>query len=68
MMALRETPLCSATLRKIELNVPSSNRIVGRDSEALVSRLGCFQDDVTADLVHRRVPPSPTQNIGEMRA
>jgi len=42
--------------------------VVVRDRDPLMGRYGSFEDDVTADLVHLRVLPSPAQGIREMRA
>ena len=36
------------------------------DSDPVVSRIGGFQDNVTAGLVHSLVPPSAAQDISEM--
>ena len=38
------------------------------NSDPVVSRLGGFEDDVAADLVHPLVLPCSAQEIGEARA
>ncbi len=40
--------------------------MVVRDRDTVVSRLGSFQDNVTANLVHPRVLPSAAKDIGKM--
>ena len=44
-----------------------SEWMVVRDRDPVVSRLGGFQDDVTAGLVDLRVLPSPAQQARETR-
>ena len=45
-----------------------SEGIVVWNRDPVVSRLGRFQDDVAADLVHSRVLPFPAQEVSEARA
>ena len=39
-----------------------------RDGDPLVRRLGCFQDDVTADLMYLLILPATAQDVRKMRA
>ncbi len=51
---------------KDEAERAESEWMVVRDRDTVVSRLGSFQDNVTADLVHPRVLPSAAKDIGKM--
>jgi len=66
MIASRWMPLCWATARRIEVTEPEG--IVVWNCDPVVSRLGGFQDDVAADLMHPRVLPFAAQKVSEARA
>jgi hypothetical protein len=71
--AVRGSVRCSLPASRLSVANSSTGRRIGEDGgpgsrDPVAARLGRFQHDVTADLVHPGVPPSPTPGIRQTRS